>query len=300
MEVLEFERPFVKFLLVMGFICFNLTLIKAEETKTIKCGQRNLQGISTAAASTPSVGESKFGEFPWTIDIANEGRVFCVGSLIHPRVVLTAGQCVALPEDIPNLKLRAGLWDRESNPEHYPYQERSIEKIILHDDLGRSRRRRRNDIALVIVNAPFVLADHIKTVCLPPANYVAPNGTTCYATGWGKQSLRGDHSQRMKLVPLTRIEDGICEREMEIQLHSSVMCAVGQNGSDTCSGDSGGPLVSRINADQEVYHQIGITSFGISCFDGSPGGYTNVGYLREWIDEQMKANGLETTTYIHE
>uniref|UniRef100_A0A1I8MBD1 Peptidase S1 domain-containing protein n=1 Tax=Musca domestica TaxID=7370 RepID=A0A1I8MBD1_MUSDO len=294
--MLEFQRGLVQILLLIGFLWLNLNKIQAEETKSIKCGQRNTQGIPTASNSdipTP-LGESKFGEFPWTIDIAQGPRVFCAGSLIHPKVVLTAGQCLLRQND-NELKLRAGVWDRAANNERYPYQERSIAKAIIHPEMA----ARRNDIALVIVNEPFILADHIGTVCLPPANYATPNGTICYATGWGRRSLFGDLSQRMKLVTLSSLEGELCEREIQTKLESSVMCAVGQNGNDTCAGDSGGPLVSRIEAEGKVYHQIGITSFGAACFAGIPGGYTNVAHLREWIDSQMRENGLETATYIH-
>ncbi|XP_061399241.1 phenoloxidase-activating factor 2-like [Musca vetustissima] len=273
---------------------------QAEETQPIKCGQRNKEGILGAlnSATSPSgpPGESRFGEFPWTIDITNNQKLICAGSLIHPKVVLTAGQCLLRQLDNKNLTIRAGLWDREDNNERYPYQERSIEKFIIHPEMA----ARKYDIALVFVNESFVLADHINTVCLPPANYVTPNGTMCYATGWGRQSMFGDISRRIKRVTLTSLTEEICEREMNTQLHSSVMCALGQNGNDTCAGDSGAPLVSRITTEEEVYHQIGITSFGAACFAGIPGGYTDVARLREWIDSQMRDNGLDITTYIHE
>ncbi|XP_073821018.1 phenoloxidase-activating factor 2-like [Musca autumnalis] len=293
----EFKTPKNRllFLICFQWVAVSCNSTQANETKIFKCGQRNKEGL-TFTPTAPLIGESNFGEFPWTIDITKDRRVFCVGSLIHPKVVLSAAQCFLRLADKELIKLRAGIWDREDNNERYPYQERSIEKAIIHPALA----PRQYDIALVIVNEPFIVADHINTICLPPANYETPNDTISYVTGWGRKSFFGAASQRMKRVTLTTLNMEICEREMNTQLHRTVMCAVGHNGNDTCAGDSGAPLVSRIKEDEEIYHQIGIASFGAACFAGIPGGYTNVAHLREWIDSQMKENGLEISTYLHE
>uniref|UniRef100_A0A1I8P4W9 Peptidase S1 domain-containing protein n=1 Tax=Stomoxys calcitrans TaxID=35570 RepID=A0A1I8P4W9_STOCA len=262
----------------------------------IKCGKRNVGGVAVGASVERPlhVAESEFGEFPWTVDINKEGTVFCVGSLIHPKVVLTAGQCV-LRGDANSLKIRAGLWDRVVKNEHLPYQERSVEKTITHPAM----HERSKDIALIIVNEPFTLGPHINTICLPPLNHVTADGILCYATGWGNTALLSSTSQRMKRIILNTVDRTTCQNNLQLHLDRSVLCAVGRNGTDTCSGDSGAALVTRIasNPTAEVYHQIGITSFGASCFAGLPGGYTDVAYLREWIDYQMEANGLEKSSY---
>ncbi|XP_073820960.1 phenoloxidase-activating factor 2-like [Musca autumnalis] len=283
------------FLICFLWLAVSCNPTQVNETKIFKCGQRNKEGL-ISNPSAPLIGESIFGEFPWTIDISKDNEVFCVGSLIHPKVVLSAGHIFHRQPDKELIKLRAGIWDREDNNERYPYQERSIEKTIIHP--AAALKEYSYDIALLIVNEPFILADHINTICLPPANYETPNGTISYATGWGRKSLFGDASQRMKRVTLTTLNMEICERELNTHWHNTVICAVGHNGNDTFVGDAGAPLVSRIKEDEEIYHQIGITSFG--SLDNIPGGYTNVAYLREWIDSQMKENGLEISTYLHE
>ncbi|XP_073820974.1 phenoloxidase-activating factor 2-like [Musca autumnalis] len=301
----EFKTPKNRLLFLICFLWLAVSCnpTQVNETKIFKCGQRNKEGL-ISNPTAPLIGESNFGEFPWTIDISKDNKVFCVGSLIHPKVVLSAAQCFLRQPHKELIKLRAGIWDREDNNERYPYQERSIEKTITHP--AEDPRQYSYDIALVIVNEPFIVADHINTICLPPANYETPNGTISYATGWGRKLLFGEYihtSERMKRVTLTTLNMEICERELNTQLHRTAMCAVGLNGLngiDTCLGDGGGPLVSRIKEDEEIYHQIGITSFGRTCFSGIPGGYTNVAYLREWIDSQMKENGLEISTYLHE
>lgn len=268
-------------------LCFCIVAVLATEAP--KCGQRNVGGVDSTCQPS-RVGESEFGEFPWTIDITSPQGVYCSGSLIHPRVVLTAGQCV-LRGDKQDLKIRAGLWDRQANNDRLPYQERTVKKTIVHPGMGIHR----NDVALIILDEPFTLTSHIQTICLPPSNHAFANGTTCYATGWGRTSIMGGLSQKMKRITLTTVDTDTCEKETYWKMHNSVLCAVGHNGNDTCSGDSGAPLVCRVNSDSasELYHQIGITSFGAACFAGVPGGYTNVAYGRDWIDEHMTSNGLE-------
>lgn len=40
--------------------------------------------------------EAGFGEFPWTVALIRiqDDELVCVGSLIHPKIVLTGNHCV--------------------------------------------------------------------------------------------------------------------------------------------------------------------------------------------------------------
>merc|ERR1712209_69673 len=49
-------------------------------------------------------------------------------------------------------------------------------------------RNLQNDFAVLFVTEDFVLDQHLDTACLPAADEVF-DGTTCFATGWGKDQF---------------------------------------------------------------------------------------------------------------
>ena len=70
---------------------------------------------------------------------------------------------------------------------------------------------------------------------------------------------------------------------------SSILCAGGEVGKDTCRGDSGGPLTLTDNRALKHF-VVGITSRGPD-FCGSPGTqgiYTNVNYYKDWILDNLQ------------
>lgn len=69
------------------------------------------------------------------------------------------------------------------------------------------------------------------------------------------------------------------------------MCAGGAKDEDTCYGDGGGPLVCSVS--YEKYVQTGIVSWGVGCGEESvPGVYTNVALFSDWIQNEMRKEGL--------
>ncbi|XP_073831119.1 phenoloxidase-activating factor 2-like [Musca autumnalis] len=276
-----------------------------KPTRAKGCGVRNVGGIDfniTGALDN----EAGFGEFPWTVALLNSGNssYFCAGSLIHPRVVLTGVHCV-IGRPLNSFKIRAGEWDTQTTKERLPYEERSPAKVVQHPRYN--PRNVGNDFALIFLQTPFVLGDHINVVCLPPPNFVPQSGTTCYSTGWGKDQFgaQGRFSAIMKRLPLPIVEFNRCQSQFrstrlgpKFILDPSFICAGGQVGIDTCQGDGGAPLVCPTGPSSENrYHQNGIVVWGIGCNDPIPAAYAHVSVARNWIDEQMYANGLDTTSY---
>jgi len=73
------------------------TNISYDEKRTI-CGHWNSAGVGFRITGN-SNNEAQFGEFPWMMAILklelNQSKTYlCGGSLIHPKVVLTAVHCV--------------------------------------------------------------------------------------------------------------------------------------------------------------------------------------------------------------
>lgn len=63
-------------------------------------------------------------------------------------------------------------------------------------------------------------------------------------------------------------------------------------------GDGGSPLMCPAGRPEDnQYWQIGIVAWGIGCGGPIPGIYTNVAFMRQWIDEVVKFIGFDTETY---
>lgn len=110
----------------------NYSPPKCNDFKTPeKCGFRNKKGLGNIVSSSE---KAEFAEFPWIVAVLKEypenSKKFMyhnIGSLIHPKVVLTAAHNVI---DIKreNIKIRGGEWNLEKNSEFCLHKERQVEK----------------------------------------------------------------------------------------------------------------------------------------------------------------------------
>lgn len=273
------------------------------------CGYRNDQGVLFKVMNDAD-GESQYGEFPWVVAIFSElhereSKFICGGSLIDPEVILTTADCVKSFRNRPEkLTIRAGEWDMRSKYEPIPHQERGVRLVKSHPSFKQSSLV--NNIALLFLDDKFDLDYTIDTVCLPPQNFIIYNGDVT-AAGWGSTPSNLTKAQQiLKRLELPYNQRSDCERTLRrvmrkpsFKLDASFFCAGGYPDEDTCRGDAGSPVVFPVPDDfQNRMYAVGMVSWGIGCGKpGVPAAYTDVGKFRNWIDDELRKEGLTMYSY---
>lgn len=275
------------------------------------CGRRNPDGVGFRITGDKD-NEAQFGEFPWMVAVLREESIEgnsqklniyqCGGALIHPHVVVTAAHCVSGKDK--SFKIRAGEWDTQTKKELFPHQDRDVDSVVIHKDYYAGALF--NDIALLFLKNPVTISENVDVICLPRQGAVI-NNARCYASGWGKDVFgkEGRYQVILKKIDLPIVPRDTCQEALRttrlgkfFELHRSFICAGGESGKDTCKGDGGSPLVCPIEGEDERYVQAGIVAWGIGCGDNQiPGVYVNLAMFRNWIDEQMALQSLDTKYY---
>src|SRR4051794_18104287 len=184
-------------------------------------------------------------------------RVFCGGSLLGARTVLTAAHCAARVADggAEVLAGRTNLLDTGG-------QRVRVVSVAIHP--GFDAATFRNDVALLRLAAPVGRA----TMTLGSAP--AP-GTSATVLGWGALA-EGQRTQTAWLqagsVPV--LDDASCAAALAPGFDPATQLCAGAPGvsADACQGDSGGPLVVGSV-------QVGVISNGRGC-GRSPGIYARL------------------------
>ena len=213
---------------------------------------------------------------------------------------MTSAYCVTSFRKNPSkLLVRCGEWnttDLGEIEEKKGHQDRQVVALEIHPEFDSVQYGNlHNDFAVLLTSEEFGLSSHINTTCLPQPGE-SFDGTTCFATGWGKDKFgsSGKYQVILKEIILPMVNHTDCQDKLRqntrlginFNLHESFVCAGGIRGVDTCTGDGGGPLVCPSKNDPNTYIQAGIVSWGIGCGEENvPGVYADVSQATCWIDK---------------
>lgn len=196
-----------------------------------QCGIRNSQGLGGVAKSIQGkIDYAQYAEFPWMVAVMNETSLYGGGSLIHPKVVITAAHIIA-GVDNKNMRVRGGEYNTQSTDEICPHIERKVKNILVHEQFTRVNLR--NNLALLVLTEAFKMTATINTICLPHLDQSFENAV-CVSAGWGKSNFEAkDRYQAfMKKVKLPVVPSEKCEEMLrrtrlgdDFVLHDKFLCA---------------------------------------------------------------------------
>jgi Trypsin len=209
-----------------------------------------LAGIADApqpiVGGTPHSGNPEVGLI-MMLDEFDDVIAICSGTLIQPKLVLTAAHCV--DGEVPAVGY-AVYFGTDAVSEEDPGEIflTDAESVVFHPDWNPNDLRAGNDIGLIhLVDEVPITPAAIRTQPLTDSDLGAP----VHLVGWGITGGEEDDSG-IKRHAFSTLDD----IEAELVL-------VGNPETNTCSGDSGGPAFLEVGGVEQV---IGITSFGdVDC-----------------------------------
>ena len=234
---------------------------------------------------------ASIAEFPSLAYITGGSRpssFSCTGTVVAPRVVLTAGRCVdntgSLAEwKVSNYAIVTGI----ANVFH-PSRSNisSATRAITYPGFNPSTLT--GDAGLLILSRPVVVPA-IPLASISTPGPLAPE-TPLTIAGWGVTDPNPFESHTVLQAGEVRVQaPRICEKVDFFRSPALQLCGVDKPGQEmtTCYGDSGGPVIARAQDGTPV--EVGIVSSDSECLGGLPSVYTRVDNISEWVHSWINA-----------
>lgn len=266
----------------------------------VGCGDASLEDPSIKGASAAVVGgrSADWAELYGTVEIRSRrpSYGFCSGTLIAPRLVLTAGHCVVVMKSDGRvvaiqeraLEVGAGYLDSDLTDMG---QVVAVQKILLHDQydaefLESARGADRHgmgsphDIALLVLKEPLATVTPVPLVSNSIVEEAVRLGDVGLVSGYGVHDLASKASGQLYLA----------EADLERATQVEILTRPHVGFADSCYGDSGGPLYLS-DPDSDALYLAGVVSRGradVSLECGAGGIYTSVSGHAEWIQTTVQ------------
>ncbi len=262
--------------LLIAALVLGLVAAPLEARPTGEVGARIVNGTTAPAGAWPSATFLTF-----TFD--NVDRYACTGSLIAPRVILTAAHCVIDEAGDPAITAfsfaRPGVTSISDNSTRQAWA-----SATPHP--GYDPTTLENDIALITLTNPAGAPAAPIPLIAPWQDALVVGGAPAAIAGWGMThpSVTSSSSSTLQEATVPIIADTACADVYGGDFVASAMLCAGDLAQriDTCKGDSGGPLAMTLGGSRVL---VGDTSWGsFPCADGHrPGVFGRVSAFRNWI-----------------
>ncbi|MCW3020563.1 MAG: peptidase and chymotrypsin/Hap [Solirubrobacterales bacterium] len=235
--------------------------------------------------------------FPWlaeVIDVRGSEAVECSGSVVAPRLVLTAGHCVEnMRSGAPYPVSGFSVLTFAPSPTGGERQVSTVSGVIAYE--GFKRRLDNGDAALLALSAP-VSAPAITLATSADAGELQP-GATATIVGWGKTRFtQREPSQTLHSAATVLQAIAWSARTAPPIFVRGELCALDEPSYATggCNGDSGGPLLVAGANGIPVDVGIAVHVYG-RCSTRRPTVFTRVDAIASWLDSWIAAYAVPST-----
>ena len=240
------------------------------------------------------------GQFPFAVRLEIEkknGKLsLCGGSLVSPKVVMTAAHCLYETDGSSKAKeITAIINDRIVHGESYFCPEFS----------PRDRKDYYADLALILLEDEVPDAEK-SLVRLDNSSIAVTDNEIVFALGWGhteehflSESLLYTDIPYISRKKFSKWIRDVSKKEkwlsgFEVE-KDKIVAGLDKSRKDTCAGDSGGPLIMK---KKNTWIQIGITSYGLVEVCGHDkmniGMYTSVSHWKNWIADVLAVYNMNS------
>ncbi|TMW64779.1 hypothetical protein Poli38472_011659 [Pythium oligandrum] len=202
---------------------------------------------------------------------------FCLGSLIAPKVVLTAAHCI---HDVQVGWVSVGSSDVSGEADG---EQIKVKSTTIHPDFN--LKTFRNDYAIIeleymSIQKPITLYRSVNEEKVPSKRLTLYGYTS---------SADSKEPETLNAVDLPIMSDDKCKNALQLsQFDANMLCAGGEEGKDGCFGDSGGPLVQQSSENTTL---VALSSFGRGCgLRGIPAVYSMVQHAASFIDKHARGH----------
>ncbi|XP_028015186.2 serine protease 52-like [Eptesicus fuscus] len=221
---------------------------------------------------------AKIPEFPWKVNIFDQGKYLCGGSILNKWWILSASHCF-INKDKSTLEV---IYD-DGKSSTNNLTTKKVDKLITHRLFDSVLLH--NDIALLLLKDPFNFNSTGFPICLTEINEIHE---------WRKCRFAISHGgvrEKLQKVHMELIEWSACSETLPMITWDMLCARSAKDWKDACQGDGGGALVCQ-KKDRSPWYQLGIVSWSVNCDQKNMiGVYTKVSSYLLWMFEETTTAG---------